>query len=146
MKRLLHTSALLACLLLLSGGLSSVYAETLPGQSETQQSPVSPQWSPSSPLPLQPPLTIESSLTGLESLLDNWEMDSLSLLRQLVELQTIVEELRFTLTQSETLAEGLALSLILERSKTAKYRRLLIGSVIAGAVLTTGSLIWALSK
>jgi len=95
---------------------------------------------------LQPPLTIESSLTGLESLLDNWEMDSLSLLRQLVELQTIVEELRFTLTQSETLAEGLALSLILERSKTAKYRRLLIGSVIAGAVLTTGSLIWALSK
>lgn len=87
-------------------------------------------------LPLQPPLTIEDNLTGLENLLDNWETDSLALLRQLVELKTTVQELKSTLTQSETLAQDLATSLDLERSKTQSLRRWLIISISGGVVLS----------
>lgn len=105
-----------------------------------------PPWKPSVITPSLPPLTIESNLTGLENLLDNWEMDSLTLWLELQKLQTIVEELKSTLTQSETLAEGLATSLASEQSKTQRLRRWLTVSVITGAVLTTGSVIWALSR
>lgn len=91
--------------------------------------------SPSAILPLQPPLTIEDSLDGLESLLDSWETDSLTLWRELQKLQGIVRELKSTLTQSERLAEGLALSLASEQSKTQIVRRWLIASSIGGVVL-----------
>lgn len=98
--------------------------------------PESPRLSPSGILPLQPPLTIEDSLTELESLLDNWETDSLTLWLELQKLQTIVEELKSTLTQSETLAEGLALSLEQERSKTQSLRRWLVISISGGVVVS----------
>lgn len=92
--------------------------------------------SPSAILPLQPPLTIEGSLDGLESLLDSWQTDSLELLSELLGLRITVEALKNTLTQSERLAEGLAYSLASEQSKTQSLRRWLIASSIGGVAVS----------
>lgn len=86
-------------------------------------------------LPLQPRLTLEDSLIDLETLLDNWEQDSLTLWRELVGLQTIVEELKSTLTASEKLCEGLSLSLITAESKIQSLSRQNKALWIGGAIV-----------
>jgi hypothetical protein len=121
-------SALLVCL------ASPVLSEDIASQTTEPAGELLP-LSPSAILPLQPPLTIEGNLAELESLLDNWETDSQTLWRELQKLQGIVQALRSTLTQSETLCEGLAYSLDLERSKTRSLRRWLIVSSVGGAML-----------
>jgi hypothetical protein len=106
-----------------------------------EQSPESlaielPSWSVTTSLPLTPPQTIEDSLTNLESLLDSWQTDSLELLRELQNLRITVQALKSTLTRSERLAEGLALSLEQERSKTQSLRRWLVISISGGVVVS----------
>lgn len=128
MRVFILASALLVCL------ASPVLSEDIASQTTEPAGELRP-LSPSAILPLQPPLTIEDNLIELESLLDNWETDSQTLWRELQKLQGIVLALKFTLTQSETLCEGLAYSLDLERSKTRSLRRWLIVSSVGGAML-----------
>lgn len=128
MRVFILASALLVCL------ASPVLSEDIASQTTEPAGELRP-LSPSAILPLQPPLTIEDNLIELESLLDNWETDSQTLWRELQKLQGIVLALKSTLTQSETLAEGLAYSLTLERSKTRSLRRWLIVSSVGGAML-----------
>ena len=128
MRVFILASALLVCL------ASPVLSEDIASQTTDQSAELLP-LSPSGILPLQPPLTIEDNLIELESLLDNWETDSQTLWRELQKLQGIVLALKSTLTQSETLCEGLAYSLDLERSKTRSLRRWLIVSSVGGAML-----------
>lgn len=129
MRVFILASALLVCL------ASPVLSEDIASQTTEPAGELRP-LSPSAILPLQPPLTIEDNLAELESLLDNWETDSQTLWRELQRLQGIVLALKSTLTQSETLAEGLALSLEQERQKTQSLRRWLIISISGGVVVS----------
>lgn len=137
MYRIRSFMAALCFLLLLPVFASATPSQTTdPVESSTssQQSLTKP--ATGSVLPLQTPLAIEDSLTGLENLLDNWETDSIALLRQLVELQATVQALKSTLTQSETLAQDLATSLYLERQKTQSLRKWLTISISGGVVVS----------
>lgn len=128
--------ASLFLLALLPGFASAMESPKHDGESSTKNTEITlPPWSVTTSLPLTPPPTIESSLTELESLLDNWQTDSLELLQELQNLRITVQALKSTLTQSEMLAEGLALSLEQERQKTRSLRRWLIASSIGGVVL-----------
>ena len=128
--------ASLFLLALLPGFASAMESPTAGGEQSSELSQPSETLPLSeSVLPLQQPLTIEGSLTELESLLDSWESDSMELSGKLLELRTTVEELKSTLTRSERLAEGLALSLEQERSKTRSLRRWLVISISGGVVV-----------
>ena len=129
--------AALCLLLLLPVFASAMESPTAVGEQSPEGLAIElPPWSVTTSLPLTPPPTIEDSLTNLESLLDNWETDSLTLWRELQKLQGIVQALKSTLTQSERLAEGLALSLEQERSKTQSLRRWLVISISGGVVVS----------